>query len=224
MAETIQQKSSGVQELIARLHEDGVKAGQQQADQLIREAQEKAAKIVADAKAEAERLLQQAHARIQQDEMNANEALRIAARDTELELESGLKKEFESHVRRLVAKEVRDEQFLEQLLSAVVCSTAAKIPQDQAIEVLLPESVFQTGEREGVTETSKERLKNFVRRATSDILREGVALFPASELHGGIQVRLKGQDVVYDFSENALSELILKHLLPRYRAIVEGVE
>jgi V/A-type H+/Na+-transporting ATPase subunit E len=223
MAEVIKQ-SSGVQELIARLRDDGVKAGQQQADKLIREAQEKAAKIVADAKAEAERLLQQARAKIQADETNAKESLRIAARDTELELESGLKKEFESHVRRLVAKEVRDEKFLEQLLAALVCSTAAKIPQEQALEVLLPESVFQTGDRDDVTEEGKERLKNFVRRATSDILREGVALLPASDLHGGIQVRLVGQDVVYDFSENALSELILKHLLPRYRAIVEGVE
>jgi V/A-type H+-transporting ATPase subunit E len=51
-----------------------------------------------------------------------------------------------------------------------------------------------------------------------------VELKAASEFKGGIKVKLSGEDVVFDFSEDALSNLILKHLLPRYRAIVEGVE
>ena len=56
------------------------------------------------------------------------------------------------------------------------------------------------------------------------MLRDGVDLKPSSELSGGIQVKLADEDVVFDFSEHALSDLILKHLLPRFRAIVAGVE
>ena len=39
--------SSGVQELINRLRDGGVKAGQEKADQVLREAREQAANIVA---------------------------------------------------------------------------------------------------------------------------------------------------------------------------------
>lgn len=217
--------SAGVQNLINRLRDEGVQAGQAEADRVLREAREKAAKIVEDAKAEAERQLKNAHIKNQTERINAHESLRVAVRDTEIELQTGLKKAFESHVRRLVSKEMRDENFLRQLLLSIVASGAAKIPEDQPIEVLLPEQILQTeDEHTEVSEDGKERLKNFVRRGTSEMLRDGVELVPTNEIDGGILLRLADEDVVFDFSENALSDLILKHLLPRYRAIVEGIE
>jgi V/A-type H+-transporting ATPase subunit E len=125
-----------------------------------------------------------------------------------------------------VSKEVRDEEFLRQLLLAIVGSAAEKIPSDQAVEVLIPENVLQSTARgrTAVTDEGQARLRNFVHSGTKDMLREGVELQASSELSGGIKVKMVGEDVVFDFSEKALSNLILKHLLPRYRAIMEGVE
>ena len=218
-------KTSGVQELVARLKDEGVQAGRQEAEKIVREAQERASKIVADAKAEAEQVLRQAHIKNEAEKVNAHESLRVAVRDTEIELQAGLKKAFESHVRRLVSKEAKDEDFLRQLLLAIVGSAAQKIPEDQDVEVLVPENVLQTSEKgTAVTDKGNERLKNFVREGTGEMLRDGVELKAASEFQGGIKVKLSGEDVVFDFSEDALSDLILKHLLPRYRAIVEGAE
>ncbi len=226
MAEAVK-TSAGVEDLIKRLRDEGVQDGRQKAEQIIQEAKEKAARIVADAKAEAERLMKQAHTKNEADKLHAHESLKVAVRDTEIELEIGLKKAFESHVKRLVSKEVQDEKFLRQLLLAIVNSAAAKIPQEQRLEILLPAAnVLQTNEKgTAVTEEGKERLRNFVRRETSEMLRKGgVELKPSSMLTGGIVIKLVGEDVVFDFSDKALSELILKHLLPRYRAIVEGAE
>ena len=224
MAEAIKTQS-GVHELISRLKDEGVQAGRQEAERIEREAKEKAAKIVADAKAEAEHLLKQARTKNDADKVHAHESLRVAVRDTEIELQTGLKKAFESHVKRLIAKEVQDEDFLRQLLQAIVTAGAEKVPREQALEILLPANVLQISEKGAdVTEEGKERLKNFVRSETGEMLREGVELKPSSELHGGIKIKVVGEDVVFDFSDNALSALILKHLLPRYRAIVEGSE
>ncbi len=225
MAEDTQNTSSGVQNLIARLKDEGVEAGRLEAETLIKEAQNRASVIVAKAKAEAEHVLKQAHIKNEAEKVNAHESLRVAVRDTEIELQSGLKKAFESHVRRLVSKEARDEGFLRQLLLAIVGSAAKKIPESGDMEVLVPESVLQSSETgTAVTDTGHERLRNFVRGGTGEMLRDGVVLKAASDFKGGIKVKLSGEDVVFDFSEDALSNLILKHLLPRYRAIVEGVE
>jgi V/A-type H+/Na+-transporting ATPase subunit E len=200
---------SGVQKLIDRLRNDGVKAGQEHTRLLLKEAQEKADKILADAKAEAERLCKEAQEHNAAERVQTLEALRLAARNTEQDLENGLRRSFESHVKRLVSKEVQDENFLRQLLLAIVGLAPENIPADQAVEVLLPEG---------------EGMKNFVRSVTKDMLREGVDLKPSNELNGGIKVKLKDENVELDFSEHALSNLILKHLLPRYRAIMQGVE
>ena len=224
MAEVMEQNSS-VQVLINRLRDDGVKAGQEQADRLLKDAKDKAAKILAEAKTEADKLLKQARAQIAEEQNHAHEALRVAVRNTELDLEAGVKRTFETYVKRLISQEMRDENFLRQLLLAIVGKAAEEIPPDQALEVLLPEKIFQPdAEMAQFTDAGRERLQLFVRRTTSEILRAGVTLKPASDLSGGIQVRLVDQQVKFDFSEKALTELILKHLLPRYRAIVEGAE
>ena len=212
MAEAIK-TTAGVQELVHRLRDEGVQAGKQEAEQILKEARDNAAAILTEANAEADKILRQAHIKNEAEKVHAQESLKIAVRDTEIELQRGLEKAFMSHVKRLVSKEVRDEEFLRQLLLTIVGSAAENIPQDQAVDVLMPEQVFQS-----------EALKNFVRRGTSEMLREGVDLKPSSELSGGIQLKLADEDVLFDFSENALSDLILKHLLPRYRAIVAGVE
>jgi V/A-type H+-transporting ATPase subunit E len=216
---------SGVQELINKLRDDGVKAGEEEAERRVKKAKDQANMIISEAKAEAERLVHEAKVASAAEQERANEAIKVAFRNTRLELQSGLEKAFENHVKRLVSKEVRDEEFLRRLLLSIVGSAAAEIPQDQPFEVTLPEKIFETDpEATDVPEEWKERIRNFVRRGTSEILRDGVELVPSTSLRGGIQLRLKEEDVIFDFSEQALSDVIVKHLLPRYRAIVEGIE
>ena len=81
MAETTN-AASGVQELISRLRDEGVKAGREKSDQIVQEAQEQASHIVAQAKAEAEELLIKARSEIERDKAAAIESLRVAFRDT----------------------------------------------------------------------------------------------------------------------------------------------
>ena len=49
--------SSGVQDLINRLRDDGVNAGQQQASNIVNKAKDQAAKILADAKKQSQQML-----------------------------------------------------------------------------------------------------------------------------------------------------------------------
>ncbi|OQY03307.1 MAG: hypothetical protein B6I22_11905 [Desulfobacteraceae bacterium 4572_123] len=225
MAETTK-VASGVQQLINRLRDEGVKAGQEESDQILREAQEQASRIVAQAKAEAEKILNKARREIETERAAANDSLRVAIRDTELKMEAELKAGFAAHVKRLVSVELSDREFLRQIVLAIAGMAAGdKACEGQPVEVLLPQDLFETDERETrLTEKGQDRMRHLVLGISGDMLREGVDLKPSEEISGGIRIRLVGEDLEIDLSDQAISDLLLQNLLPRYQAIVTGAE
>ena len=225
MAETTK-AASGVQELINRLRDEGVKAGQEKSDQVLREAQEQTSRIVAQAKAEAEEILSKARSEIETERAAANESLRVAIRDTELKMEAELKADFAAHVKRLVSVELSDREFLRQVVPAIAGMAAGdKACEGQPVEVLLPQDLFETDERETrLTEKGQDRMRHLVLGISGDMLREGVDLKPSEDISGGIRIRLVGEDLEIDLSDQAISDLLLQNLLPRYQAIVTGAE
>jgi V/A-type H+/Na+-transporting ATPase subunit E len=220
------QVSSGVMELIARLRDDGVKAGRKKADQVLQEALEKAARIVAEAEAEAEEILTRAKVQIERDRQAGMGSLRMAIRDTELKMEAGLKADFAAHVRRLVSIEMGDREFIRKCILAVSgMATGHMVCEGQPVEVLLPKDLFETDELGSrLTPEGKEQMHHLVLGISADMLREGVELKPSDTLKRGIRIRLTGEDLEIDLSDKALSDLLLQNLLPRYQAIVRGEE
>lgn len=218
--------SSGVRDLIARLRDDGVKAGREKAEQVLQEAREEAAKIVAAAKAQAEEILGRAQVRIERDRNACMGSLKTAIRDTELKLESELKADFAAHVRRLVSIEMGDREFVRQCILAVSgMATGHMVCEGQPVEVLLPKDLFETDESGSrLTPEGKERMHHLVLGITADMLREGVELKLSRNFKRGIRVRLVGEDLEIDLSDKAISDLLLENLLPRYQAIVRGEE
>jgi V/A-type H+-transporting ATPase subunit E len=217
---------SGVQQLISRLRDEGVRAGQEKADRILKEAEMRAAKIIAEAKAEAANILGKARSEIEKERAAAHDSLRVAMRDTELKLEAEVKAAFSSHLRRLVCVELRDKDFLRQVILAVAgVVTGDKVCAGQPAEMLLPRDLFVSDEKgTKLTEEGRERMRHFVLGISGEMLREGVDLKPSDDISGGIRVRLVGEDLEIDLSDKALSDLLLKNLLPRYRAIVAGIE
>jgi len=222
---TVPKGQSGVQELIGRLRDEGVKAGEQEADRLLQEAKKKAEIIVAQANKEADQMRTEARAEIEAEQAAAREAIRLAFRDTELKIQSELKTAFAEHVRRLVTMEFKDKEFLRQLILVVCGRVAPEAQRDQPVEVLLANELFiSDGKETRLTEQGKQRLGHFILGISSEMLREGVQLKPSGNSESGMTLKLVGEDLEIDLSAKALTDMLLKYLIPRYRAIVEGVE
>lgn len=216
---------SGVQELIGRLRDEGVKAGKQEAESVLQEARQQADQIVAQANAEADEIRDKARTEIEAERAASREAIQMAFRDTTLKLKSQVMAAFSDHVRRLVSMELRDKDFLRQAILAIFGQATQKVAKDQPVEVLVSEELFVTDEKGSrLTEEGKERLRHMVLGISGEMLREGVDLKPSGETNGGMRVRLVGEDLEIDLSDEALSELLLGYLIPRFRAIVTGVE
>jgi V/A-type H+-transporting ATPase subunit E len=225
MAETTK-VASGVQELISRLRDEGVQAGREKSDQVLREAEEQASRMIAQAKAEAEEILSKGRSEIETEKTAAIESLRVAIRDTELKLEAELKADFAAHVKRLVSVEMRDVKFLRRVILAIAGLAAGdKAGEDKPVEVLLPKDLFETDEKDPkLTKKGQNGMRRLVLGISGDMLREGVDLIPSEDISGGIRIRLVGENLEIDLSDQAISDLLLKNLLPRYVAIVTGAE
>ena len=102
-------------------------------------------------------------------------------------------------------------------------------PPDEADAIRRDLSVspelFETDEKgTHLTKKGKEQLHHLVLGISGEMLREGVEIKKAGEEQVGMRIRMVGEDVEIDLTENAISDVLLKYLLPRYRAIVAGVE
>ena len=201
--------------------DDGVEAGRRKADRIMDEARNEAQRIVTEAQAAADEAHRKAVADTESYQKAALEALKMAARDTRLQLEAAVLSAFERHVQRLVTPVTADGSFIRAMLMVLCGQVAEQYPRDQQLEILVAE-MMQGEEKEGGE--LQQGMHNAVLSISSDMLREGVEIIPSSDVPGGARVRVVGSDVEIDLTEEAISKLLLKHLLPRYRAILDGTE
>jgi V/A-type H+/Na+-transporting ATPase subunit E len=201
--------SSGVQQLIDRLHNEGVTAGQKEGDQIIEEAKRQAAKIIADAKHEAETYHTRANVEIQREKESAKAALQMAARDTVLKMRSEVAQRFQVQVRRLVTEELRDKDFLRRLILEIAGKSMPAAEPGRTIEILV---------------SNKPEIDKMVREITTDMLREGIEIKPAGGDQSGIRARIKGEDVEVDMTDKTIADALVRHLLPRFRYIAQGIQ
>lgn len=216
--------SSGVEALIEQLREQGVKTGQQEASKLIVEAEHRSDWLLAQAKLEAGQILAKARKEATHLKLAGEDALKIAARDMHLEVKESLAHSFADQVERLVAQQMDNAAFLQRLIIELVGRVREEMELDKVahVELLLPRTFIGLEElRRSPHEYKDGKLSHFVQSLTAEQLRDGVDI----TLHEGkgIKVRLNGEKVEVDLSEDAVSRLLLKHLQPRFRAIVEGV-
>jgi len=220
MTEQSMPHSSGVQDLIERIRDEGIKSSQEEADRLLEAARKQAARLVADAEAEVAALREQTRAQIESDNVAAREALRLAARDASLELGAVVVNTFERQVKNLVTDVTWKPEFLEALVLVLAGHAVEEFIKDKQIQILASSVVLG--------ESDDPEIEQRARRGTliiaSEMLREGIELIPADDVQGGVRVRIVDEDLEVDLSCDAISRLLLRHMLPRFRAIMTGAE
>lgn len=216
--------ASGVDALIARLRDEGVNSGRSQAEQIVAEAKAKAEAIVQQAQQQADRIVSQAREEAENFQRAGKESLEVAFRDTNLRLKTQLNQRFTGEVRRLVGTEIEKPELLQKLILEVAGRVREEAVQAQQVEVLLPRQV--TGLEElsrHPEELERGILTHLVKLISQDLLREGVSFGVTKDNQGGLRLRLVDREVVLDLSDRAIAELLLEHLQPRFRALLEGI-
>jgi len=218
--------SSGVEALIQRLRDEGVVRGRKRAEELVQDAESRARWLVEQAQAEAEQIRAAAHREADALRRSGEEALEVAARDTVLEVHGALVARFRGQVQQLVANELDKEAFLQQLILALAGRLREQedLDADGELEVILPESAVGLEELRRKPEALREgTLSYFVVAVAEEMLRAGVSITFSGEHASGLRLRLHDEGVDIDLTEESIADLLIKHLQPRFRALLEGV-
>lgn len=222
MSNTASNVSVGVQELLEKLRKQGVNSGRVEGDKILAEARAQAEVILVDANKDADAIVAKAKKDAEFTENAGKDSLEMAARNTILELKSYLLEKFSDQIRETVAAELKDEGLLQKMIVEVAGRVGISTEKD--IEIILPQNVV------GVEDLREhpEKLKNgtllyFVVEQARDVLKEGVTFSIGNQSQTGVTFRLKDKDIQVDLDENAVSDMLLKHLQPRFRALLEGI-
>jgi V/A-type H+/Na+-transporting ATPase subunit E len=214
------QATGGVEQLLARLRDEGVGAARQEAERILAEARDEAAATRERARAEAAAMLESARSQVAIEQDAGQEALRLAARDTLLELRATIRRGFEAYVSTMVSRETSDASFVRDLVLVIAGHAAEGMLQNKQLQILLGAHLVDGAEvpAGGALEAL---MTEHALGLGSEMLRQGIELFRDDGLGGGARVRLVGQNLELDLSDRAISRMLLRFLIPRYRHIVE---
>ena len=215
-------ESSGVEELISRLREQGVEEGKAQADALLEQTRRKAEQRLDNARSEADTLLRQAREEAEQTKRAGEKAVQLAVRDAMLRLKSEMVEQFADRVRRLVTRELDDGDFLKRLILEIGGRSAPSAAQ--SAKLLLPKDAIGLEQLRSDPEEVKEgNLSHYVASITKEMIRDGLEIGTHDDTAAGIRIQLLEDNVEIELTDDAISELLLRHLVPRFRAIMEGI-
>jgi len=218
--------SSGVESLIQQLRDQGVAAGQERAESIVLDAQKRAEWIVEEAELEAQQLLDKAKKKSEALRLSGEDALKLATRDALLKLRDTLLGSFSDEVKRVVGQKMEQEAFLERLIIQIAGKVREQLDLDnkENISIFLPNNPVGVDElKNNPDELKAGTLTHFTAAIAADMLREGVSIKVSGDVSKGLSVRLEDDDMVVDFTEETISALLLEHLQPRFRTLLQGI-
>jgi V/A-type H+-transporting ATPase subunit E len=150
----------------------------------------------------------------------------LAARDVFLKLRDTLLGSFSDEVMRVVGEQMADQAFTEKLILALAGKVREKSGIDGNSEIIisLPENIIGVDElRKNPEELKQGSLSHYTASIASNLLREGVSFKVADDIQAGLSVRLVDDAMVIDFTDETVAALLLEHLQPRFRALLQGI-
>jgi len=226
MTNTSPKASSGVETLIQRLKTEGVVAGQEKAEAIVTDAQKRAKWIIEEAELEARNIRDKAKKEAEAFKSAGQDALNLAVRDALIKLRDSLLNSFSQEVMRVVGKEMSEQDFLQQIILSLASTVRGKTAMDQNQKIIfsLPEETIGVDQlRQNPKELEQGALTYYTASIAANLLRKGVSFKLTPDIKSGLSVRLVDDAIIIDFTDEVVTDLLLEHLQPRFRALLQGI-
>lgn len=212
----------GVQELIDRLKGEGVDEGRKRAETLVEEARTQAVAIVQEAQNEALLVRRQADLAAAQTQSAMTAALELAVRDAMLKLKEEILERISDQLREVIRQPMADPEFFKEWLIEITRDALPTHPGPRRL--LLSQDVVSDEQlRQNPDDLARDSLDAFVALLARDVLSRGIEIASTPDHQLGIRIDLVDQDVRIDLTQDAVSRLLLRHLTPRFRGMMEGI-
>ena len=196
-------------ELIDQIKKEGVEAAETEAAAILASARAEAERIVSDAKAEAEKIM--ANAKAENDKMlrSGEDAIRQAGRNLLISFRESVSRELSVILDRRVNAVYTSEQFAALVVNAVEAWT--KNPDSDDLAVILNTEDLRA-------------MEDALLSALKDRMLEGVTLKANDNFDGGFRIAVGKSGVYYDYSAEAVVDMLSSYLSPRVTALLKEAQ
>ncbi|QSH40629.1 hypothetical protein P0136_12270 [Lentisphaerota bacterium ZTH] len=196
-----------LQGLLEKIRDEGLKKADDEKQQIISAAENSATDIIKKAKAEAVNIRKKAQEDAENLEQRARTAVSQASRDIILKLKSELQKRLENIIRD-TSDAAMTPEFMGQLIKEMAIKFVSASEDGQTLEVL-------------VAAKDRDQLVKLLSGSLAKSFKTEPQVFPDDEIGGGLKVGFKGKDLFFDFTDDAVTDLVCGYVSPRLAEILK---
>lgn len=198
-----------LQDLLDQIKKDGVAAAEAEAASILAAAKAEAEKIVADAQQQADKLLMSAKAENDRMVASSEDAIRQAGRNLLISFRESVARELTAIVGENVTA-VYSSDALAQLVTRVVESWASN-PNAEDIAVILNTQDLQA-------------LETTILAGLKEKMLQGVTLKANDNFDGGFRIAVNNGSAYYDYSAEAVVDMLSGYLSPKVTQLLKEAE
>ncbi|MBR0348145.1 MAG: hypothetical protein U0K91_02510 [Acutalibacteraceae bacterium] len=198
-----------LQELIEQIKKDGVEAAENQAEAILLSAKAEAEKIIADAQAQADKLMADAKAENEKTVKSGEDAIRQAGRNLLISFRESVTRELGAIVGGNVNAVYSSDAFAKLVINAVESWTGK--PEAEDIAVIL-------------NSADLEKLEGALLAELKAKMLGGVTLKANDSFDGGFRIAVNNGAVYYDYSAEAVTDMLSNYLSPKVTALLKEAE
>ncbi len=198
-----------LQELIEQIKKDGVEAAESKAEAIIAAANAEAERIIADAQAKADKMIVAAESENAKTVKSGEDALRQAGRNLLISFRESVARELKAIVGENVNAVYSSDGFAKLIINAV--ESWVNKPDAEDISVIMNGADLAKLESALLAELKARMLK-------------GVTLKANDNFDGGFRIAVNNGAVYYDYSAQAVTDMLANYLSPRVTALLKEAE
>jgi len=198
-----------LQDLLDQIKKDGVAAAEAQAASILAAAKAEAEKIVADAQQQADKLLMNAKAENDRMVASSEDAIRQAGRNLLISFRESVARELTAIVGENVTA-VYSSDALAQLVTRVVENWASN-PNAEDIAVILNTQDLQA-------------LETTILAGLKEKMLQGITLKANDNFDGGFRIAVNNGSAYYDYSAEAVVDMLSGYLSPHVTRLLKEAE
>ena len=198
-----------LQELIDQIKQNGVEVAEAEAKRIVEAANLEAQRIIDNAESKADKILEDAKAENERIVRSSEEAIRQAGRNLLISFRESVARELRSVVGENVASVYSEESFAQLIINTV--EAWAKNPETESLTVLLNDSDLK-------------KIEDIVLSALKERMLRGVTLKANDNFDGGFRIAVNNDGAYYDYSADAVVDMLTNYLSPRVSELLKEAE
>ena len=198
-----------LQELIEQIKRDGVAAAEAEAKKIVDSAKAEAEKIISDANAQANKIMANAKAENEKVTKSSEDAIRQAGRNLLISFRESVARELNAIVGEGVDSVYSSDSLKELIVSAV--EKWSEKPDAEELTVIL--------NSEDISKLEGSLLSTLKKKISA-----GVTLKANDSFLGGFRIAMSNSNVYYDYSKEAVVDMLANYLSPKVVKLLKEAE